>query len=799
VSSVTTDPPAGGPGDPAGPPAPGAAPLTHRDVPLHRAEGVTLLGAMAGSGYRTPPALARRADGQTVQLTALLYAVLDAVDGRRTPAQVAEKVSRATGRPVSEDNVWTLVETQLRPLGLLRLADGSEPEVRKSNPLLGLRMKYVVSDPERTRRLTAPFAVLFAPVVVAVVTLAFLAVSGWVLFDKGLAAATHEAFQRPGLLLLVFLITIVSAGFHEFGHAAACRYGGATPGVMGAGLYLVWPAFYTEVTDSYRLDRTGRVRVDLGGLYFNAIVALAMFGLWAAIRFDALLLVIATQVLQMIRQLAPFVRYDGYHILADLTGVPDLFAHIKPTLKGLLPTRWGQPEGRVLKTWARAVVSVWVLTVVPLLLAALALMVLALPRLAGTAWAGLDRQWGLLGDRVAAGDGVGITLRILSIVALALPVLASVYLLVRLVRQAVGGVWRWTDGRPGRRAVAGVSALALVAGLAWAWWPRPEAYRPIQPTERGTVVDAVPAALIDALPAPVRDVLPVTEPTTPSGEGLREGEVAAAQTLWAGDSEPPPKDEPVLALVLVPRDAPAGVPDAAEADAAAPVWVFPFDRPAPPGPGDNQALAVNTTDGSTLYEVAFALVWADDGAVLNRNEAYAFASCRGCTTVAVAFQVVLVLGEADVVIPQNLAAAANYSCVACVTYALAQQLVVALPGELSPAAMAEVEALWQQIAAYGADLRSVPLDQVRAQLTEFERQILDVVARDIGAAPATGSTASATATAPSASDAPSAAPTATPAPAGTSATPSTSDTTTPTGSPSPTDSPTPTTSASPTP
>ena len=47
------------------------------------------------------------------------------------------------------------------------------------------------------------------------------------------------------------------------------------PGVMGAGLYLVWPAFYTDVTDSYRLGRGGRLRTDLGGLYFNAIVAVA--------------------------------------------------------------------------------------------------------------------------------------------------------------------------------------------------------------------------------------------------------------------------------------------------------------------------------------------------------------------------------------------------------------------------------------------------------------------------------------------------------------------------------------------
>ena len=56
---------------------------------------------------------------------------------------------------------------------------------------------------------------------------------------------------------------------------------------------------------------------------------------------DALLLVVAPQLLLMLRQLAPIVRADGYHILADLTGVPDLFRHLEPILAGLLPTNWG--------------------------------------------------------------------------------------------------------------------------------------------------------------------------------------------------------------------------------------------------------------------------------------------------------------------------------------------------------------------------------------------------------------------------------------------------------------------------
>ena len=113
---------------------------------------------------------------------------------------------------------------------------------------------------------------------------------------------------------------------------------------MGAGLYLVWPAFYTDVTDSYRLGRAGRVRTDLGGLYFNAIVAVGIAGIWWATGYDALLLVVATQILQMVRQLTPLVRFDGYHVLADVTGVPDLFHRIKPTLLGVLPWRWRHPE-----------------------------------------------------------------------------------------------------------------------------------------------------------------------------------------------------------------------------------------------------------------------------------------------------------------------------------------------------------------------------------------------------------------------------------------------------------------------
>lgn len=693
---------------PASAPAAGTATLP---VPV-RANGVQLLGETQGSGYREAPSLVRRADGQTLQLTRLLYLILEAVDGTRGPEEIADHASAGFGRLVSADNVRTLIDSQLLPLGLLQLADGSQPEVRKADPLLGMKFRYTVTDPERTRRITAPFAALFHPLIVVLVTAAFLAACWWVFMVKGLASATHEAFANPGLVLLILAVTILSAGFHEFGHAAAARRGGATPGAMGTGLYLIWPAFFTDVTDSYRLGRAGRLRTDLGGLYFNAIVAVATMGIWWATGFDALLLVVVTQVLQMVRQLLPLVRFDGYHILADATGVPDLFQRIKPTLLSLLPWRRKDPEAQLLKPWARAVVTAWVLITVPLLLFSLVLMVLSLPRLLGTAWDSGQKQYAMFNGALAGGDILDAAVQILAIAAVALPVLGILYILVRLVRQVVTALWQKTRGRALQRGTALAVIAAVTAGVAWAWWPGGESYRPVQPYERGTLADATTAFF----PAG-------------SSTGLREGRAGRTVALWPAGAEKPTREDPQLSMVLVPRDA-------GTAGTAAPAWVFPFDQPAAPGEDGNQSLAVNTTDGSVVYDVAFALVWADDGEdVTTRNEAYAFASCADCSAVAVGFQVVLIVGQTDVIVPENLSAAANYNCVRCLTYALASQLVLTLDGPLSADGMTKLNELWQQIAEYGRTLEDVPLSEIQGRLDAFKAQIMEVIKSDPSATP----------------------------------------------------------------
>ena len=358
--------------------------------------------------------------------------------------------------------------------------------------------------------------------------------------------------------------------------------------------------------------------------------------------------------------------------------------------------------------------------VVPLLVFSLVCMVVTLPRILGTAWASAGKQSTLLGRAWSDADLLEVIARGLAVIAVVFPILAIGDRAVP-ARAPRGDAHLGRDPRPPRppRALPRLLALALVAGLAYAWWPREGAYRPIQPYEGGTLTQVAAGDPATHRRAQRRRLRPDHD---------RVGRRVTPR---------PTRDKPQLALVLVPRDGSdrRGVGSAtatgAGSGATPESWVFPFNKPLEPGKGDNQALAVNTTDNTIRYDVAFALVWIeDDSPALNKNEAYAFASCTNCAAVAIGFQVVLVTGENHVAVPQNISAAVNYDCVNCLTYALATQLFVTLDGPLSEASTRELNELWREIAAFGTNIATVPLNEIRDRLTEFEGQILDIIEAD---------------------------------------------------------------------
>ena len=96
------------------------------------------------------------------------------------------------------------------------------------------------------------------------------------------------------------------------------------------------------------------------------------------------------------RVLYAFLRLDGYYVLSDLVGVPDLFRRVGPVLRSSLPFREPEPSVAQLKPWVRRVVAGWVFLLVPVLAINLGYFLLAAPRIFATGWDSAGRLIGVM-------------------------------------------------------------------------------------------------------------------------------------------------------------------------------------------------------------------------------------------------------------------------------------------------------------------------------------------------------------------------------------------------------------------
>ena len=120
----------------------------------------------------------------------------------------------------------------------------------------------------------------------------------------------------------LFLLTAV---WHELGHAAALARSGYPPGGIGAGVLFVIPVLFADVTAMGALERGGRIRVDVSGTIFQlglggTFMALAGWNIFAPI----MMLAASSALLAISWSLFPFIRSDGYWLLCDLLGLEDL-------------------------------------------------------------------------------------------------------------------------------------------------------------------------------------------------------------------------------------------------------------------------------------------------------------------------------------------------------------------------------------------------------------------------------------------------------------------------------------------
>jgi putative peptide zinc metalloprotease protein len=438
------------------------------DTRPQRQRDVQLLGEMAAAGYAERQWLVQHGD-RFLQLSELPYRVLDLADGYRTVPEIASELTLMTEWVVQPGDVQHLVD-KLRVLGLIDGAVSQEfsvPRELPRSPLqLSMRMKLL---PQRlVESLTNIFQHFYSRWFLLFMTVAVVIGHWWMYFGHGLEQGIESVLYRPGGLLSVIALGSVAGLFHEVGHASALKYSGGRPRAIGFGLYLFYPAFYSDVTDAYRLSRGARVRTDLGGIYFHFIFATVLIAIAALTESGFLLAAALLFNIEALRQFIPFVRLDGYWLLADLTGIPDLFSQALPFLRSLSPERFKGQKIPALKPWARNVFAAYLLITIPVLVYAFVMMLRYTPELAGHTWRALAFHYDVI--RSAA----PITTRWLSgtqMLLLPIPLLATAYFLYSLALSplAAAGRQRLSPQATRLAAATACAAILLLAATAVGW------------------------------------------------------------------------------------------------------------------------------------------------------------------------------------------------------------------------------------------------------------------------------------------------------------------------------------------
>ena len=142
----------------------------------------------------------------------------------------------------------------------------------------------------------------------------------------------------PALWTLLVVLKVL----HEFGHAYACkRFGGYVP-EMGVFMIFFTPSAYVDASASWGFpSRRHRIIVALGGMYFESMIALLALAVWCMtppgpLHSMAQYSILLSTAITIGFNANPLMKYDGYYVLSDLLGMPNLRADSQFALQSML-------------------------------------------------------------------------------------------------------------------------------------------------------------------------------------------------------------------------------------------------------------------------------------------------------------------------------------------------------------------------------------------------------------------------------------------------------------------------------
>ncbi|MBM3845862.1 MAG: biotin/lipoyl-binding protein [Verrucomicrobia bacterium] len=150
-----------------------------------------------------------------------------------------------------------------------------------------------------------------------------------------------QSVLTPENLPLLYVGMILIKTLHEFGHAYVCRKFGGEVHVMGVMLMIFTPVPYVDATSSWSFrERWKRILVGGAGMIVEVFIAAIATVVWAktspgVLHNLAYNMMFVASVSTVIFNINPLLRFDGYYMLSDWLGIPNLSQRANKQLRYL--------------------------------------------------------------------------------------------------------------------------------------------------------------------------------------------------------------------------------------------------------------------------------------------------------------------------------------------------------------------------------------------------------------------------------------------------------------------------------
>lgn len=271
------------------------------------------------------------------------YQFIASLNGKMTPRQVLDNLKGNFENDESLDEVDTVTICQWLVQSNLAYGSGIDNAKRLNQQAMSLKrakllgvinpisFKIKLFNPNEALKAVQPsFQWLFSRWFLLVWCIAAM-VAGreiWTHWDQ-MGASSTGILSGYGWLWLLLLWVGLKV-IHESAHGIACRrYGGEVP-EAGVLLLLFTPMAYVNVTSMWRFSsRWHRMVVAAAGMYVELFISFLAIMVWtrtngvvADVAFNVFVMSSVTTILFNAN---PLMRFDGYFLLSDLMGIPNLY------------------------------------------------------------------------------------------------------------------------------------------------------------------------------------------------------------------------------------------------------------------------------------------------------------------------------------------------------------------------------------------------------------------------------------------------------------------------------------------